>query len=854
MALEVVTSADVADATRAGDERRFGSTIDGLVMLADLGLDVPPWFAVAGGADAAPAELRARLDRGLQELSAATARTFDAAADPLLVSVRTSSAGPLRHPVPAVLNLGPVPPPGAAAHRDLRAACAMIPAVTRALSAATAEQAGHFEAVVGRALDLGGVATLAALPSDLLGYVVQRFVETAAELGVDLPADPVDLVGAVVGQTAAALGSAGAGDDAWVVVQAQANGLGTDGGTGVGWSRDPHSGEPLPAVRFRADAQGNDVLGGTTPTQAMAELIEQMPGVATAVTAALGALEDRLGDMAAVEFTVDEGHLWFLRAGVDRSRSGPAALRVARDMALDPAHPLTRQQALLRIEARHLEEVLHPSFDGGERVALAVGLGASPGAAVGPVVFSAEAAIAAKDAGAPAILVKEETSPEDVHGMAAAVGILTTRGGLASHAAVVARGWGLPAVCGAEAVELGPGWFAVGDQRVSEGDVISIDGSSGAVVLGALEVRSVDPPPEFDEVLGWADEVRGERLGVRANADTGPDAATARRFGAEGIGLCRTEHMFLGEDRLPIVRQMILADTPAREKMAMNRLRMAQRDDFVEVLTAMDGLPVTVRLLDPPLHEFLPDLDELIAAEARGDLDDEGQRLLAAALQWRETNPMIGTRGVRLGYLKPGLYAMQVTALVEAVAERVAAGGDPRVEVMIPLTVSAPELAGARSWVTDVLDQTDLGGVEVLVGTMIETPRAAMQAGALAAHADFLSFGTNDLTQLTFGFSRDDVESRIMSLYLGQGLLEANPFEQLDRDGVGELVQVAAARGRAAKAELKLGVCGEHGGDPVSIEFLLGAGVDYVSCSPYRVPVARMAAAQALVRADVATE
>jgi pyruvate,orthophosphate dikinase len=443
--------------------------------------------------------------------------------------------------------------------------------------------------------------------------------------------------------------------------------------------------------------------------------------------------------------------------------------------------------------------------------------------------------------------VAQETSPEDVHGMEVAAGILTSRGGLASHAAVVARGWGTPAVCGAEEVVIGDEMFVVGDTMVAKGDRISIDGSTGIVMLGEASTSSAEPPAEFEEILGWADEIRAGRLAVRANADTGADAAQARTFGAEGIGLCRTEHMFLAKDRLPIVRDMILATSPARERAALTRLRLAQRDDFLPILEAMDGLPVTVRLLDPPLHEFLPDLDELLVADAKGELDEAGAQLLAAARAWSEQNPMIGTRGVRLGWLKPGLYEMQVRALVEAVAERVAAGGDPVVEVMIPLTVSAPELAGARGWIDDALAGDGSEAGRITVGTMIETPRAALVAGSLASHADFFSFGTNDLTQLTYGFSRDDVETSIMGLYLENDLLPSNPFEHLDIEAVAELVNIGAERGRATKPGLKLGICGEHGGDPQSIAVCLAAGLDYVSCSPYRVPVARLAAAQAVI-------
>jgi pyruvate,orthophosphate dikinase len=459
--------------------------------------------------------------------------------------------------------------------------------------------------------------------------------------------------------------------------------------------------------------------------------------------------------------------------------------------------------------------------------------------------------------------------------MLAAEGILTARGGLVSHAAVVARGWGKPAVVGAEALRISDGSFSVGDTVVNQGDWISVDGTNGTVMLGQVDVTEGETPPEFGIILEWADQVRVGHLGVRANADNGPDAANARRHGAEGIGLCRTEHMFLAEDRLPIVRQMIMASTPEQEELALEALRVAQRSDFEEILEAMDGLPVTIRLLDPPLHEFLPDTQELAVKEATVGLTDEETRLYQAAKAWHEYNPMLGTRGVRLGVIKPGLYAMQVRALMEAALDRVAAGGHPVVEIMIPLTVSREELALARSWVEGAIAEAKAaaalatgasatrrpartakpgsGSLEVLIGTMIETPRAALRAGEIAEAADFFSFGTNDLTQMTFGFSRDDVEGRMMSAYLELGLLKRNPFEVVDPDGVGELVRLGVERGRATRPSLKIGVCGEHGGDPESITTFARAGLDYVSCSPFRVPIARLAAAQAVLAGDTRT-
>jgi pyruvate,orthophosphate dikinase len=506
------------------------------------------------------------------------------------------------------------------------------------------------------------------------------------------------------------------------------------------------------------------------------------------------------------------------------------------------------------VTAEHLDQVLHPQFAEKPAELITKGLAASPGAAVGKAYFSADDAAAAAGRGEAVILVTSETSPEDVHGMIAAQGVLTSRGGLVSHAAVVARGWGKPAVVGAEAVRITGRSFRAGGVTVEEGDVISIDGGSGEVALGEVPLSLAQPPEEFATVLGWADEIRKGKLAVWANADNGPDAANARQFGAEGIGLCRTEHMFLAEDRLPIVRRMILADTPAEEEAALEELRVAQKADFVAILEAMDGLPVTVRLLDPPLHEFLPSTEELELKRATVGLDAEEVKLLSAAQSWREANPMLGTRGVRLGVIKPGLYAMQVRALMQAALDRLEAGGKPKVEVMIPLTVTRAELALARSWVADTvaevlgdLPERQAAELHVAIGTMVETPRAALRADEIAQEADFFSFGTNDLTQMTFGFSRDDVEGRMMSAYLEQGLLARNPFETIDQAGVGQLVLDAVERGRGTKPGLELGVCGEHGGDPESIDFFYRAGLDYVSCSPYRVPIARLAAAQAVI-------
>jgi pyruvate,orthophosphate dikinase len=571
--------------------------------------------------------------------------------------------------------------------------------------------------------------------------------------------------------------------------------------------------------------------------------------------------------MCDTEFTIEQGKLWMLQTRVGK-RTGAAALKMAVDMVRASDLGISRAEAVSRITEDHLDSVLHPQFAGSGYTVWAKGLGASPGAAVGRIYFTADDAAAAAERGEQVVLVRNETSPEDVHGMLASEGILTARGGLVSHAAVVARGWGKPAVVGAEAIRISGFTVSAGDVTLAEGDWISLDGSAGIVVAGQVPLTSASPPAAFDTVLSWADDIRKGHLNVRANADTGEDAANARSLGAEGIGLCRTEHMFLGEDRLPVVRRMILAHSPAEEAEALEELRLVQREDFVSLLAAMDGLPVTVRLLDPPLHEFLPSTEELAHKDATVGLNPEERRLYEAALAWREANPMLGTRGVRLGVIKPGLYAMQVRALMEAARQRVADGGHPVVEIMIPLTVTREELALARGWVEDAVAAVNKeraprpskgakagngggadkdGKLDVTIGTMIETPRAALRADQIAEVADFFSFGTNDLTQMTFGFSRDDVEGRMMDAYLELGLLPRNPFEVVDAGGVGELVQLGTERGRATRPSLKVGVCGEHGGDPASIDLFFRAGLDYVSCSPFRVPVARLAAAQAVL-------
>jgi pyruvate,orthophosphate dikinase len=637
-------------------------------------------------------------------------------------------------------------------------------------------------------------------------------------------------------------------------------------GTGVGFTRNAATGESKPYGDFLVNAQGEDVVAGIRNTENLDALQRKFPEIHQELMSIFARLERHYKDMCDTEFTIEQGKLWMLQTRVGK-RTGAAALKMAVDMTKPTgsgksAWKISKREALMRVNSDHLDQVMHPRFVN-KKQAIAVGLAASPGAAVGKVYFSAGDAEKAVGRGEAVILVRGETSPDDVHGMMVAQGILTTRGGLVSHAAVVARGWGTPAIVGAEAVMIDGKQFAVGSTVVREGDTISIDGSTGEVMLGSIEMAAAEPTKDFHTIVKWADEVRKGKMAVRANADNQQDAEMARQFGAEGIGLCRTEHMFLAPDRLPVVRQMILAETPEEETIALEALREVQTTDFVALLRAMSGLPVTVRLLDPPLHEFLPRVGELEGKQALGELSAQEQKLLDAAHAWSEVNPMLGTRGVRLGVLKPGLYAMQVKALLTAADIVANEGFQPIIEIMIPLVTTREELTLARSWVEEAIVQharlprTTAGNKagkvrkisrpKVTIGTMIETPRAALVANELAEVSDFFSFGTNDLTQMTFGFSRDDVESRLMPQYLAAGLLKRNPFESIDAVGVGELVRMAAKRGRKTKRSLKLGVCGEHGGDPDSIAMFYAAGLDYVSCSPYRIPIARLACAQAII-------
>jgi pyruvate,orthophosphate dikinase len=627
-----------------------------------------------------------------------------------------------------------------------------------------------------------------------------------------------------------------------VTVQAMVFGnMGEDSATGVAFTRDPSTGEQGIFGEFLLNAQGEDVVAGIRTPRPLEEMMEAMPHAFSELLKTMQRLEHEYRDMQDVEFTVERDALYMLQTRSGK-RTAAAAIKIARDMAEEGI--IRKDEALLRIDPGQLEQLLHPRMDPVAEVeVLCTGLGASPGAATGRIVLTAQEAAERGGAGEAVILVRKETDPDDVEGMMRAKGVLTALGGMTSHAAVVARGMGKPAVTGCSALKIDShaGAFSVNGRVFEAGDVITIEGTSGRVIAGEVPLVESEIDEDFETILRWADRVRA--LGVRANADTPEDARRAREFGAEGIGLCRTEHMFMEEGRLRIVREMILSEDERALDAALEKLEPLQKEDFEKIFKAMDGLPVTVRLLDPPLHEFLPDSKDLAAkvaeAEARGENAGELVRQLRIAERLEEVNPMLGLRGVRLGVLRPEVYRMQARAIADAARTVAGEGYAPVVEIMVPLVGFPSELSMIKAYIEE-----EVGETPVKIGTMIELPRACAVAGEIAEDADFFSFGTNDLTQMVCGMSRDDAEEKFLADYLEGGLLRENPFQTLDRMGVGVFVSMACEGGREAKPSLKLGVCGEHGGDPKSIAFFHEVGLDYVSCSPFRVPIARLVAAQ----------
>ncbi|MFO0609688.1 MAG: pyruvate, phosphate dikinase [Polyangiales bacterium] len=870
----------------------LGGKGQGLREMATLGIPVPPGFTITTDVchhfyrngrrypESLDAEVRAAMEFVEKEAGA----RFGDAANPLLVSVRSGARASMPGMMDTVLNLGLndatcealAKQSGNArfAWDSYRRFAQMYGDVVMGLKPESKTEHDPFEAALDEAKRRHGVRLDTELDEGALREVVATFKDLIRKrTGRDLPSDPWEqlwgAVGAVFGSwenpravTYRRLNNIPAHWGTAVNVQAMVFGnLGDDCATGVAFTRDPGTGEARFFGEFLRNAQGEDVVAGIRTPQSLTKsdyapsggsMEESMPDAYRDLFAVQRKLETHFRDMQDIEFTVQRGKLWMLQTRTGK-RTARAMVRIAVEMVNEGL--ISREEAILRVEPQKLDELLHPTLDPkAPRKVLARGLPASPGAATGKVVFHADEAEAMAAKGEHVILVRLETSPEDIHGMNAAKGILTARGGMTSHAAVVARGMGKCCVAGCADVDVryGTGELVArtrdGEVVLRKGDVITLDGSKGEVILGALPKVAPALDERYKTLMGWVDEVR--RLRVRTNADTPHDAATARSYGAEGIGLCRTEHMFFDEAKILAVREMILADSEEGRRRALDKIVPMQRGDFEGIFRAMDGLPVTVRLLDPPLHEFLPTEDAQIADVAAA-LGVAPKEVRARVTALHEANPMLGHRGCRLGVTYPEIYEAQVRALMEAAARCALAGVKVHPEVMIPLIATAAELAQLRALTIATADAVlarEGAAVPYTVGTMIELPRACVVADAIAGHADFFSFGTNDLTQTTLGVSRDDA-GRFLGAYVAQGLLPADPFVTLDRDGVGALIRMAVAKGRGAKPALKVGICGEHGGDPASVGFCHDEGFDYVSCSPFRVPIARLAAAQAALRA-----
>ena len=867
----------------------------GLAEMSSLGIPVPPGLTITtevcnaffGLGRRYPEELEAQLRAGVAEVERVAGGAFGDAENPLLLSVRSGARVSMPGMMDTVLNLGlnDTTVEGLArrsgnarfAYDSYRRFVAMYGAVVLGMKRDEESDEDPFEAMLEAKKRRRGVALDTELGVDDLRELVQEY-RAAIErgLGVSFPDDPWDQLWGAVGAVfdswetprAVVYRDMRGYSSSWgtaVNVQAMVFGnLGEDCATGVVFTRDAATGERKLSGEFLIDAQGEDVVAGIrTPQPILAadrkpgappSLEEAMPAAYADLERACSTLESHFREMQDIEFTIQQGRLWILQTRRGE-RTGRAMVKIAADLVDEGV--IDEPAALLRQDPQQLNELFHPVFDpAAPRRAIASGLAASPGAAVGKVVFSAGEAADGLADGEPVILVRTETSPEDIQGMIAAEGILTARGGMTSHAAVVARGMGKCCVTGCDALDIDyrRGRFSVrspdgGEIVVERGDVISLDGSTGEVMLGELPLLEAALPAEYERLMGWADGARS--LGVRANADTPEDAALARSFGAEGIGLCRTEHMFFGEDRILAMRRMICAEDEAGRRAALEDILPMQREDFAGIMRAMAGLPVTIRLLDPPLHEFLPNSREEMAEVARA-LDVPLERVERRVSALHEFNPMLGHRGVRLAVTYPEICEVQVRAIIEAACDLAAEGVEVMPEIMVPLVAVEEELRLLRELIVDTAERVieERGGlrVEYTVGTMIELPRACMVADSIAEHADFFSFGTNDLTQTTFGLSRDDA-SRFLPAYIEQRVLSVDPFVEVDREGVGALMRIGVERGRETKPGLKIGICGEHGGDPASVEFCHEVGFDYVSCSPYRVPIARLAAAQAALRA-----
>ena len=852
-----------------------------LAEMSNLGLPVPPGFSLTtevctyfyAHEKTYPADLKPAVDDALSKIGSLAGGRLGDPARPLLVSVRSGARVSMPGMMDTVLNLGlnEKTTAGLAKLTDARFAYDSYRRFIQMYSnVVLGVEHSNFEEILDTEKEAKGVDLDTDLSADDLQRIASLFKERVQKvLGRQFPEDVHEQLWGAIGAVFGSWQSPRANTyrrlhdipEEWgtaVTVQAMVFGnRGETSATGVAFTRDPSTGERLLYGEFLINAQGEDVVAGIRTPQPITKVVrerqggkrasleEAMPKIFAELSEICSRLEAHYHDMQDLEFTVQEGKLFMLQTR-NGKRTAEAALKIAVDMEREGL--IDKKVAIGRVDPSALDQLLHPTLDpNAEKELIASGLAASPGAATGEIAFTADEAEKIASERRDVILVRTETSPEDIHGMHAARGILTARGGMTSHAAVVARGMGRPCVSGAGMIKIdvANGVMTSGKHTLKRGDIITIDGTTGSVYKGRVGLRQPEVTGEFGVLMGWADSLR--RLRVRTNADTPADAATARKFGAEGIGLCRTEHMFFDDDRIVAVRQMILADAESERKSALAKLLPMQKSDFKAIFREMEGLPVTIRLLDPPLHEFLPQDDEEIAEVARAAGGDPA-KLRARAIALHETNPMLGHRGVRLGITYPEIYEMQVRAILEAALDVEAAGGRPvQLEIMIPLVAWKEELDRVKQRIDAVATavRKECGKVpNYLVGTMIELPRAALQAAQIAKTAEFFSFGTNDLTQTTIGISRDDA-GMFLTDYLSKGVLARDPFVSIDVEGVGELVKIAATRGRGARPNLKLGICGEHGGDPDSIRFCHDSGLDYVSCSPFRVPVARLAAAQA---------
>ena len=872
---------------RANMKSLLGGKGSGLAEMTRIGLPVPPGMTITTEVcrqyykvgNQFPAGLTDQMKAGLAAIEQKTNKKFGDATNPLLLSVRSGAIFSMPGMMDTILNLGlnDVTVEGmATATANRRFAFDAYRRFIQMFGDVVLEIHKHdFEELLTKCKEQQGVKFDQELTAEALSELVAAYKKLVVDRsGRPFPQDPMEqlfmsveavfrswnneraIVYRNLNRISHDLGTA-------VNVQAMVFGnMGDDCGTGVAFTRNPSTGEKALYGEFLTNAQGEDVVAGIRTPRPISELKDQMPEMYKQFVKAADTLEHHYKDMQDIEFTIERGRLYMLQTR-NGKRTGQAAVQVAYDLVQE--NILTPAEAIMKVEPAHIEQLMHRRIDPSAKLdVIAKGLPASPGAASGAVVFDANSAAKKAAEGVKTLLVRMETTPEDIHGMVAAQGILTSRGGMTSHAAVVARGMGKPCVCGCDALRIDyeKQTATVAGHVINAGDILSIDGTTGRVILGAVPVIDALFSKEYDQILKWADSL--SRMKVRANADTPEDATRAREFGAQGIGLTRTEHMFMGADRLPHVQRMILAETPADREEPLSHIQKMQEDDFYGILKAMHGFPVTIRLLDPPLHEFLPNYESVLVevVELRITGKDpqrlaDQEKLLAKIREMHEFNPMLGHRGCRLGITHPDVYDMQVRAVLNASVRLTREGFKVLPEIEIPLTIDFHEMDFFKTRIDAMAKELMIKEnvhFEYSVGSMIEMPRAALLAGELAEISDFFSFGTNDLTQTTFGFSRDDAEGKFMDAYLEKRILKDNPFIILDRRGVGQLMRMTVEAGRTAKPDLLIGICGEHGGEPHSIDFCHQIGLDFVSCSPFRVPVARLAAAQANVAgAEAAT-